>query len=231
VIAALPPPPAPDLGRCFAGLLRHHVATLASPEPDDAPGITWIFAANGVWKRGQDAHRTVLLPVPGWPHLPPVPGLAPLLPAVRWRGFPRRLPGQLLAGMLAHARKAVAAIPGSAVVQPIEQQYHVTLEAGRLAVRVPPQAATAARVTYAPPDAPVLLDLHSHHAMAAFFSGTDNRDDDGLGVSAVIGRIFTRPEIRCRLCCYGHVCAVPALTIFDSLGPCADAYSGAPDAP
>lgn len=206
----------------LSSLLRHHVATIEEPYPPEAPGITWIWCRGHICKRGQDTHTTVLVRAEEAPN---VPGLAhPLLPFVRWHGYPRRLPGQLLAAMLAHARKA-ASVGGQGVLRPIEAQYHVTLEAERLRVRVPPQQATAARVTYEPPQGvPVLLDLHSHHGMPAFFSGTDNRDDTGLGVSAVVGNIFTEPEIAVRLCCYGHTQRVPALIIFDSLAGCRDTY-------
>jgi len=200
----------------LSGLLRHAIATEAAPLPEPAPGICWIWAANGIYKRGQDATRTVLVRVGD---APVVPGLVPLLPFVQWHDYRMRLPGQLLTAMVTHARKAVAPLGEAGIVRPIEAQYHVTLDAGRLRVRVPPQQATAGRVTYRPPEAPVLLDLHSHHAMPAFFSVVDDRDDTGLGVSAVIGRIFNPiPEVIVRLCCYGHTQRVPALTIFDHLG-------------
>jgi PRTRC genetic system protein A len=210
----------------LSALLRHHIATEAAPLPEPAPGICWIWAAGGIYKRGQDATRTVIVRVG---EARSAPGLVPLLPCVQWHGYPYRLPGQLLTAMLLHARKAAAPIGGNGLLRPIEAQYHVTLEAGKLKVRVPEQDATPGRVTYQLPEAPVLLDLHSHHAMPAFFSGTDNRDDTGLGVSAVIGRIFDpNPEVIVRLCCYGHTQIIPALAIFDSLGSFRD--KGASDA-
>lgn len=204
----------------LSALLRHHIATDATPLPEPGPGICWVWAAGGIYKLGQDSTRTVLVRVG---EAPDAPGLAPVLPFIHWHGYPARLPGQLLSAMLLHARKAAAPIGGNGLLRPIEAQYHVCLEAGTLKVRVPEQQASAARVTYVPPEAPVLLDLHSHHAMPAFFSGTDDRDDTGLGVSAVIGKIFDeRPEVAVRLCCYGHTQRVSALTIFDSLGACRD---------
>lgn len=208
----------PSLG----SLLRHHIATPAAPYPPAGPGIAWIWAADGIYKLGSASGIEILVPV--GPRTPPVPGLARLFAAARWKDYSHRLPGQLLAAMLTHARKA-ASVGGQGVLRPIEAQYHVTLEAERLRVRVPPQDATPARVTYEPPQGvPVLLDLHSHHGMPAFFSSTDNRDDTGLGVSAVVGNIFTEPEIAVRLCCYSHTLRVPALTIFDSLPGCRDTY-------
>jgi PRTRC genetic system protein A len=199
----------------LSDLLGHHIA-LTGEVMSGAPGITWIWARDGIYKRGQDAVRDVTVLVNP---TPPTPGLTALLPGIAWRGLTRRLPGQLLTAMLAHARKAMDE------GRPIEQQYHVTLEAGQVRVRVPHQDATPGRVTYAPPVSPVLLDLHSHHGMPAFFSATDDADDTGLGVSVVIGRIFgARPAIAARLCCYGHTQRVPTALLFDHLGPFRDTY-------
>ena len=203
-------------------LLRHHIATEQQPLPPPGPGIAWIWAANGIFKLGQDAHRRVLVRVGS---VPDVPGLVSLAPGVTWFNLPRLLPGQILSAMLIHARKAEAPTAFNGFRRPIEAQYHVTLEGARIKVRVPEQTATPGSVVYQMTDAPVLLDLHSHHAMPAYFSATDDRDDTGLGVSAVIGRIFhTRPEIVVRLCCYGHTHIVPAWTIFDGIGPFFDTY-------
>ena len=41
----------------------------------------------------------------------------------------------------------------------------------------------------------------------------------GLSVSGVVGRIFEDPELLVRINVYGHRQQVPALSIFDSLGP------------
>lgn len=68
-----------------------------------------------------------------------------------------------------------------------------------------------------------VIDLHSHNSMPAFFSDTDDADEQGLRFYVVIGRIDTdTPEIRCRVGVYGHFLAVPADMIFDDLGPFVD---------
>lgn len=211
-----------DLATAFAGLVRHQVATPAAAPPE--AGIAWVWGRDGIYKRGRDAVREVTVLVSP---TRPTPGLASVLPGSTWHDHPRRLPGQLLAAMLAHARKAAHTTAGG-VLRPIEVQYHVTLESGQLRVRVPEQQGTGGRVSYETPDAPILLDLHSHHGMPAFFSGTDDRDDTGLGVSAVVGHIFhERPQIAVRLCCYGHHQQIAALAIFDHLAGCQDTYGGA----
>ena len=217
-----PQPTAPDLASIFGGLVRHHVARQGQAEPERQTGIDWIYAANGIWKRGISASvqlqgRASRLDVE-------IPGLARLMPYVHWPVWPRRLPGELLAPLLTDAQRAGSA---GAVATPIEKQYFFVERDGVRVVAPRAQEGTAASLRYTMPVAGTpLLDLHSHHAMRAYFSATDDRDDQGLSVSAVIGNIFERPEIVVRLNIYGLHCAAPALMVFDSLGPFVDRYYG-----
>lgn len=208
-------------------LVRHHLATPAQPLPDATAGLTWIWAANGLFKRGVGADLDALIQIADYvprgraSQLVP-PGLAPLLPHVQWPAWPgRRIGGTLLDPLLASARHAV--VNGTA----IEKQFFIVAGApGALRLIAPSgQQATPARVTYAMPAGErILVDIHSHHQMPPFFSATDDADDLGLSVSVVIGTIFTQPTIRCRLNVYGHRQAVPARLIFDQLGPFVDSY-------
>lgn len=210
-----------DLQAIFGALQQHHVARPQAPLPAATPGISWIWAGNGLFKRGVDQALDICVQVASVS----TPGLAALIPHVRWQGFPGRLSGALLPALLADAQRA-AAIHGG-IAQPIEKQYFLVNRDGLRLVAPRDQDATAAHVRYTMPDrGTVLVDLHSHHSMAAYFSATDDRDDQGLSVSCVIGTIFTRPALRCRLNVYGHRQEVPALTIFDRLGPFADASGG-----
>lgn len=204
-----------DLARAFGALVRHHMATPTAPEPPTQTGVAWVWAANGVFKQGVGEHLEALIQVA---HTPPVPGLVPLAPTVRWRTHAGRVPGELLASALEHARR-VADRRGGA----IEQQYLMTYRPDRLRpfqLELPRQQATATQVRY---DLGVvcgrpLVDLHSHHRMRAFFSDTDDRDDNGLSVSAVLGRIFAgRPEICVRINVWGHRQRVPATLVFTHL--------------
>ena len=62
-----------------------------------------------------------------------------------------------------------------------------------------------------------VLEVHSHHGMAAFFSRTDdNEERGGFRLFAVVGRLTAkRPEIRCRVGIYGHFWEIPAGWVFD----------------
>lgn len=210
-----------DLATIFAPLVRHHIATPTIPVPACTPGITWIWTADGIAKRGVNDHLEVIIPVS---RIRPVPGLARLRPFVRWPDYgQQRLPGDLLRAALAAALAATVSLGG--LVVPAELQAFIVWNGVEPELCIPSQRAGHMAVRYAQPhDAPIMLDLHSHHALPAFFSTTDHRDDlsAGLSVSAVIGNIFVQPEILVRLNVYGDHCIVPALLIFDDLGPFVD---------
>ena len=71
-----------------------------------------------------------------------------------------------------------------------------------------------------------LIDLHSHALMAPFFSRTDNKDEQGFRVFAVIGKVNEKPEIRVRVGVYGNYWNIPASMIFELPGELRDAYFG-----
>jgi hypothetical protein len=210
-----------DLATIFASLVRHHIATPATPLPERTPGITWIWSADGIYKRGVNEHLEALIPVS---RTRPIPGLASIRPCVRWQNYTRqRLPGGLLHAALAAALRSTQIIGG--LIVPAELQAFVVLNGVEPELHIPPQHAGLVYVYYTlPSDAPIMLDLHSHHVMLGRFSPQDAADDvsAGLSVSAVIGNLFVQPEILVRINIYGDHCIVPALLVFDDLGPFVD---------
>ncbi len=60
-----------------------------------------------------------------------------------------------------------------------------------------------------------LIDLHSHALMDPFFSRTDNKDEQGFRIFAVIGKVNEKPEIRVRVGVYGNYWDIPASMIFE----------------
>lgn len=129
-----------------------------------------------------------------------------------------KIPTRWLAAVLEHARRCGQ---GGVVARPIEQMYHFHhLNGDGWQVSVPAQKASAGRVSYWGGNvASVVLDLHSHHEMGAFFSSTDNGDELGCRLYAVIGCIYSRPELRLRLGLYGSFAEVDLLAVFEGLGP------------
>lgn len=204
----------------FGDLARRHIATPAEPLPPARPGVEWVWAANGIFKRGVSPTIEALICVSP---TQPTPGLARLEPGVRWPAVVDRLPGRMLGPLLEDARRAAG---GDQIATPIEKQYFFVDRGGVRLVAPSGQDATAARVNYRMPTSGApLIDIHSHHAIRAYFSPTDDADDQGLSVSAVVGSIFDSPEIIVRINVYGHRQLVPALSIFDSLpGELSDRY-------
>ena len=68
---------------------------------------------------------------------------------------------------------------------------------------VPEQETTGASVQYSV-GSDVVLDLHSHGNMGAFFSGTDNQDEQGLRLYAVVGKLNETPVVKLRAGVYGY---------------------------
>jgi len=197
-----------DLAAIFGNLVAYVTLRAGEPLPPPRPGITWLWAAGGIYKRGVDAHRDILIRVT--PSVPPIPGLASIRPHVRFRGVPGLLPTHLLDQVLLHAR----------LMGRCEQQYFLAARGEHLEVLLPPQEANASRVAYTlPADTALLVDLHSHHTMRAYFSPTDDRDDVGLSISGVLGRLDTeRPELVLRANVYGHRQCIPPTAIFAGSG-------------
>ena len=84
---------------------------------------------------------------------------------------------------------------------------------------VPNQERHGASVTYVPVQGAV-LELHSHGRMPAFFSGTDDRDEQGFKIYAVCGNFDKlQPVLNMRVGVYGYWAPVSWPEIFDGLPP------------
>ncbi len=84
---------------------------------------------------------------------------------------------------------------------------------------VPPQAGTATRLAYLPPKG-VVAEFHSHGSSRAFFSATDDRDEQGFRIYGVAGRLDTdRPELSLRVGVYGHFAPVEWSQVFSGANP------------
>ena len=190
--------------------IKYHVYTgqpLPAPFPYD-----YVLARQGVVKRIETPHVYADALVSAGR---PIAGLASWPFDVRLT-VPK-IPASWLCSVLDHARRVGTT---DLVSQPIEQMYHFHyLETG-WRVAVPRQEASAGRVSYrGGNEATVGLDLHSHHEMPAYFSSTDDGDEQGARFYAVIGKIFTGPEIALRLGLYGDWLELDSCFLFDGLGP------------
>ncbi len=71
-----------------------------------------------------------------------------------------------------------------------------------------------------------LIDLHSHAQLDPFFSRTDNKDEQGFRVFAVIGKVNDKPLILVRVGVYGNYWNIPADMVFELPEEIRDAYYG-----
>ena len=84
---------------------------------------------------------------------------------------------------------------------------------------VPEQEGTATRLKYTPP-AGVVAEFHSHGSSRAFFSATDDRDEQGFRIYGVAGRLDTpRPELSLRVGVYGHFAPLDWSQVFGGPDP------------
>jgi PRTRC genetic system protein A len=179
--------------------LIYHGEELALPA---GKAYAYYMAGNGIWKLAQNQHVLALVQLARCR----VAGLPDLEQRIELAAG--RIDGALLTAILRDARH-------EAWAKPKEAMYHLRFEGAQFSVTKPRQSGGAGHLSYeGGDDAAVICDLHSHHEMSAFYSSTDNRDEQGLRFYGVIGRIFTRPEIRLRLGVHGFHVAVPVTLLF-----------------
>jgi PRTRC genetic system protein A len=143
-----------------------------------------------------------------------VRGLPPLYPSVTLQTgrLPNGLWGAIVAIACAWARAEREVL--LAITHDVAAGYRL-LRPGQLAGRT--------KVVYRPVD-DVVLELHSHHRFPAFFSATDNADEQALRLYGVLGRLDTdRPQVALRVGAFGYFLPVPWETVFaGELGPFRD---------
>lgn len=193
-----------------------NVLLAESDLPPIAPGIyyEYIVAGNGLFIRTEDSRLMALVQIAP----AQLRGCVDLIPFVELKID--RVPGVWLRSVLASARQH---LPDEALYQ-----FHFGGQTHKAVTHtwrcsMPEQTTTPTGIKFAD-DGLAVIDLHSHNSMPAFFSSTDDDDEQGLRFYAVIGRVDTNtPEIRCRVGVYGHHMDVPADLLFDDLGPFIDA--------
>lgn len=162
------------------------IRTKAGPQGERGQFYDYVLAGNGVWIEAEGPFFAARVPVAA----AEIRGLAPLEPVLvlRHGPIPQYLFDLALGTMMADtSRERYVAVTWN-------DDYHL---------HVPEQDADAASTHYVAVDNTV-LDLHSHGTMAARFSTTDDRDELGLKVFGVLGRLADRPELRLRVGVYGY---------------------------
>ena len=195
-------------------LVTYHIHKRDPLPANDALAYQYVLAGNGVFVRAETHFFTALLPVT----VCTVRGLPPLRP--QFQLLVPRIPARLLDAVLADARRARR--PDNGFNEALYQFHH---HGRAVQVKKPAQQTTPISVTTAVADAATIIcDLHSHGNMRVFFSQTDNADEQGARLYAVIGRLDSEPGMRLRVGVYGYWLALPLTAVFTNNGPFKDLY-------
>lgn len=189
--------------------INHILAT----EPElPAPGpylYEYVIAGNGIFVRAKRPGLEAMIPLRACK----INGLEPVAPYVN---LVSRMPEKLLVTAL---RWSVEALPNEALFW-----YGLDADMQVWTIMRPRQIRT--RTSVRPDDphdefgAQALIDLHSHNSMPPFFSTTDNKDETGFRIYAVVGSITPEvvdswPALRVRVGIYGHFWTIPAARVFN----------------
>lgn len=198
----------------FANLVTYYVHKQAPLPRSDALAYQYVLAGNGLFVRTETHFFEALLPIAPCT----VRGLTPL--RFHFRLKVPRIQECLLATTLADARRARR--PDGGLNEVLYQFHHL---GHTVQVKKPPQRVTAVSVMMSGGSDPaVLCDLHSHGNMRAFWSQTDDADEQSARVFAVIGKLDKEPEIRLRVGVYGYRQPLPVTAVFTGNGGFQDLY-------
>ncbi|CAG0981250.1 hypothetical protein ANRL3_02144 [Anaerolineae bacterium] len=203
-------------------LVDYRIAKHGIPlSPMEASLYEYVMAGNGIFVRG--ARREFQTQFCIQPFV--VRGLQELAPALAING--PHVPREIVSEMLRLARLA-----RDKKGQPCEIVFHLELDESLVwQCNVPSQwqSAMRAKPIDDSPDstyAKACIEVHSHVNMHAGFSRTDDDDEQGFRVYAVLGCVSTRPVIRVRVGLYGYRHDIPASWVFDLPLGIGDAVTG-----
>ena len=191
-------------------IVGHLVAKRLPLPPVEAAMYEYVLAGNGLFVRGERSHLKAQVHA----HDFEVRGLPEIEAFMDWECS--RVPALAVSKMLELSREAV-----DDRGRPKEKLFHLIYEGPRYwHLTVPKQEGSASKVRPLNSDpnssyARALIEVHSHHEMPAFWSETDNRDETGFRLYAVLGDIFRNPTLRVRLGIYGSFLELPADVVFN----------------
>ena len=189
----------------FNNLVTYHIYQTRPLPASNAQAYQYILAANGLFVRAETRFWQACLLVAA----AEVRGLQPLQP--RFRLKIGRLPATLLTAVIADARQQQNA--AGSLNEALYQFHH---DGHQVRLLRPRQQATASRVqTSQPPSPTLLLELHTHGQLPAYWSATDDQDEQGACLYGVLGQLHeARPQLRLRLGVYGYWQELPTAALF-----------------
>ena len=182
------------------GYLVNHPAGLSGVQ---GVGYDYVFGSGGVYVQSESDHLTArVLVAPA-----DVRGLAPVSEKLALTH------GPIPAHVFELGLDWILAAPGT------ERFFAVRWDGDAYRLVVPPQEGTGSSLSYQPPHG-AIAEFHSHGSHRAFFSATDDRDEQGFRVYGVVGRLNTiAPELALRVGVYGHYAPLHWSQVFDGPPP------------
>ena len=180
-------------------LINHNIGLSGS----QGVGFDYVLGAGGLYLQSESAHLTArVLIAPA-----EVRGLAPVFEKLALAQGP--IPAHVFELGLGW----MLAAPGT------ERFFAVRWDGHAYRLVVPPQEGTGSSLTYQPPQG-VIAEFHSHGTHPAYFSATDDRDEQGFRVYGLVGCLDTpEPELTLRLGIYGHFAPLHWSQVFDGPPP------------
>jgi PRTRC genetic system protein A len=190
-----------------------------APLPPTTTLYDYVLAEQGIIKRVSNPlveAELLLTPLPAAPALTGLNLALYPLPPMKLK-IPR-IPGELLHQALDISRQDLSREVMFQIVYNAAAGYRL------LQPRQTREDIWVRYTTHPQPDDLSVLDLHSHHTMAAFFSGQDDRDEQGGRFYAVMGRLnLPQPHLVVRLGLYGHWLPLDPDNLFSDITPFAPA--------
>jgi PRTRC genetic system protein A len=199
----------------FNNLVTYHVHRADPLPPNSAQAYQYVLAGNGVFIRADTRFWRICFPIA---HCR-VRGLPAVKPYFELKV--NRLPDALLYEVANDARQQKG---GNGSHELHEALYQFRHEGSIINVVKPKQKTSATSVqTHSERTANTIFELHSHGNMRAFWSGTDDRDEQGACLYGVIGNLnHDKPEIRLRAGVYGYRAPLFIQQLFTGDGGCRD---------
>jgi len=196
-------------------LIEYYVATKLPLPMQNATGIEYWVAHNGVFARAQRSGLTVLMPVSI--HEQPIKGLVELQPFIQLNPLvPEALLWRLWA--ISQGERCANAYHNC----PKEVLFHLVLEDGQWQLITPDQlqSQTSCQPFDTSADSSThqaLIEIHSHGNLLAYFSPTDDADEcSGFRIYGVLGNVReVRSEILLRVGLFGHGWTIPVQQMFE----------------
>lgn len=188
-------------------LIAHKFVCSLPVPPHTSLMYEYLFAANGVFIRGIRPEITAIIPVQLYSS--PIRGLTTLEPDISIN-----LPLIPKALILSIWRQSCLAQDLNG--QLLEILFHLSVDNNTWILTTPKQTQSPYHCQSVEPYNNALAEIHSHGAGAAYFSRTDNEEENGFRIYAVMGKFDTlNPEILVRIGLFSYFMTISASKVFE----------------